>query len=158
VVPRWDADAGAFISGSATIRDEFLRLVETYGAPAEASAVVAAADPDAMPADDIRGYARDGAPDLGAYELGASGDGDGDPGDGDGDPTTGDGDGDPATGDGDGDPSGSDGTGESETGAEPGSDGDAGCSCSSDGSPPVGLSLVLLALLGLRRGRSSHGA
>ena len=72
VLPSWDADTRAFESGTTTIRDEFLRLVETYAALGEGSPAVDAADPTDMPADDIRGYARDSAPDLGAYERGAS--------------------------------------------------------------------------------------
>ena len=71
-MPRWDPDADAFPSGSPTIRDEFLLLVETYGALAEGSVAVGAADPAHMPADDIRGLLRDEQPDLGAYELSAS--------------------------------------------------------------------------------------
>lgn len=71
VLPRWDGGAGAFESGATTIREEFLRLVETYGAlPATSPAIGAALV--APPADDIRGLARDGQPDLGAYERGVS--------------------------------------------------------------------------------------
>jgi MYXO-CTERM domain-containing protein len=148
VLPRWDADAGAFVSGSATIREEFLRLVESYGALAEPSAAASAADPANMPGDDIRAFARDSEPDLGAYELGAvSGDGDGDPGDGDGDPGDGDGDGDSSGSGSDGDAGGS----ESETGAGAADGGGEGCSCRGGDSVPGAALLLIVGLLGLRR-------
>lgn len=72
VMSEWDANAGAFKSGAVTIRDEFLRLVEAYGALGNGSPAADAADAAHMPADDIRGLARDTKPDIGAYELGAS--------------------------------------------------------------------------------------
>ncbi len=72
VLPRWDENAGAFPSGSTTIREEHSRLVERYGAIAAASPAAGAADPSDMPADDIRGFARDSTPDIGAYEAGAT--------------------------------------------------------------------------------------
>jgi hypothetical protein len=70
VLPRWD-ESSAFPSGSKSIREEFLRLVETYGALGAGSPAIDAADAAHMPSEDIRGYARDGSPDLGAYEWGA---------------------------------------------------------------------------------------
>jgi MYXO-CTERM domain-containing protein len=71
VLPRWDRGASAFESGATTIREEFLRLVDTYGALPAASPAIGAATVD-PPADDIRGLARDDQPDLGAYEYGVS--------------------------------------------------------------------------------------
>lgn len=59
----------AFASGSASVRQEFLRLVERYGAIPAGSPAVGAADPTYAPADDILGRPRAGAPDLGAYEY-----------------------------------------------------------------------------------------
>jgi IPT/TIG domain/S-layer homology domain len=72
VLPRWNGTS--FASGSATIRQEFERLVGLYGAinTGVGSPAVGAADPAFTPADDIRGRARDASPDLGAYEAGAS--------------------------------------------------------------------------------------
>ena len=71
VLPRWNG--AAFPSGSATIRQEFERLVEAYGAPANAGPVVDQADFARAPADDIRGRPRGSSPDLGAYETASSG-------------------------------------------------------------------------------------
>jgi hypothetical protein len=71
VLPRWNGTA--FASGSATIREELERLVALYGAPAGGSPVIDAADPAFAPADDVLGRPRGAAPDLGAYEVGASG-------------------------------------------------------------------------------------
>jgi hypothetical protein len=69
VVPRWNAGAGLFADGSATIRQAFERLVSLYGAPAVNSAALNLADGAQTPADDILGRPRAGfAPDLGAYE------------------------------------------------------------------------------------------
>jgi hypothetical protein len=69
ILPAWDEGAGRFPAGSASIRQEFERLVLTYGAPAEGSPAIDAADPAAMPADDILGRARDSRPDIGAFEY-----------------------------------------------------------------------------------------
>jgi cytoskeletal protein CcmA (bactofilin family) len=71
VLPRWNGTA--FLSGSATIREEFERLVGLYGAPAAGSPAFDAADPAFAPADDILGRPRGEAPDLGAYESGVAG-------------------------------------------------------------------------------------
>jgi MYXO-CTERM domain-containing protein len=71
VLPRWDANAGAFSSGSKSIREEFLRLVNRYGALGVGSGAIDAADPSQMPAGDIRGLARGANPDIGAFEFGA---------------------------------------------------------------------------------------
>jgi hypothetical protein len=66
-LPRWEG--GAFLSGSATIRQEFVRLVETYARPAAGSPAIGAAKPETALADDILGRARSSTPDLGAYEY-----------------------------------------------------------------------------------------
>lgn len=72
VEPRFDETAGTFPSGATSIREEFLRLVETYGAIPEGSPAVGAADGTSMPSADIRNLERDASPDLGAYERGAT--------------------------------------------------------------------------------------
>jgi hypothetical protein len=69
VLPEWDASSGRFVSGSATVREEFVRLVDLYGSIPETSPAVDAADPAHMPADDILGRTRDSSPDVGAYEF-----------------------------------------------------------------------------------------
>jgi len=66
VLPIWDGER--FASGTTAIRDEFVRIVETYGALGSTSPAVDAADPATAAADDILGRRRDG-PDLGAYET-----------------------------------------------------------------------------------------
>lgn len=72
-LPRWDAQANAFPSGAITIREEFLRLVETYGALGAGSPAIDAADAANMPAADIRNLTRDDQPDVGAFEVNAGG-------------------------------------------------------------------------------------
>jgi hypothetical protein len=71
VLPRWNGTA--FVSGNATIREEFERLVGLYGAISAASPAAGAADPGFAPADDILGRPRDATPDLGSYEAAAAG-------------------------------------------------------------------------------------
>jgi hypothetical protein len=73
VLPRWAGTA--FPSGSATIRQEFERLVAAYGVPAAPGPAVDQADVGRMPGDDILGRprTRGAAPDLGAYETGGTG-------------------------------------------------------------------------------------
>lgn len=66
VLPRWTG--AAFLSGNATIRQEFLRLVSAYGQPAGGSPVVDAANGAQASAEDILGRAR-GPADIGAYET-----------------------------------------------------------------------------------------
>jgi hypothetical protein len=69
VLPRWDTTTNAFLSGSTTIREELVRLVNAYGSIPAGSPAVGAADPTQMPADDILGNPRDPKPDLGAFEF-----------------------------------------------------------------------------------------
>jgi hypothetical protein len=73
VLPRRDPKTGLFLSGSATIRQEFERLVLQYAALPAGSPAVDAADAAHTPPDDILGRPRPagGRPDLGAFEHGA---------------------------------------------------------------------------------------
>jgi hypothetical protein len=67
VLPRWNGSA--FVSGNTTIRQEFERLVNLYGAPASGSPALNAANSAQAPTDDILGRPRNGlAPDIGAFE------------------------------------------------------------------------------------------
>jgi hypothetical protein len=68
VLPRWNGTA--FVSGSTTIRQEFVRLVNLYGAIPAGSPGHNQADAALSPADDILGNPRS-TPDLGAYEVSA---------------------------------------------------------------------------------------
>ena len=69
--PVWDADAGLFPSGAKSIREQFLAFVDQYGSIAPGSAAIDQADATNVPREDIRGYVRGAAPDVGAFELGA---------------------------------------------------------------------------------------
>jgi hypothetical protein len=78
VLPVLDEGSGTFPSGSTTIRQEFERLVNAYGALPAGSPARGAADAANMPATDILGRARDAHPDLGCFEVdGATGGGSG---------------------------------------------------------------------------------
>jgi hypothetical protein len=66
LLPRWDG--ALFLSGNTTIRQEFIRLVESYGKIPAESPAINLADPAYAPADDILGYPRSATPDPGAYE------------------------------------------------------------------------------------------
>ena len=66
VLPHWNGTS--FPSGSATIRDEFVRLVGLYGAIPGTSQAVNQADAVNAPVDDILGNPRS-TPDVGAYEV-----------------------------------------------------------------------------------------
>ena len=68
IIPRWNGSA--FPSGSSTIRQEFVRLVEEYGRIPANSPAVGKANSAFAPADDILGHSRGGTADLGAYEAG----------------------------------------------------------------------------------------
>ena len=67
ILPRWNGTM--FLSGSTSIRQEFERLVNLYGAISGASPAVGQADPAFAPADDILGRPRSSSPSLGAYEY-----------------------------------------------------------------------------------------
>ncbi len=58
IVPRWSPETGLFADGSATIREVFVRLVETYGTPGAGSAAFGLADPSRAPGHDILGRPR----------------------------------------------------------------------------------------------------
>lgn len=66
VLPHWTGSA--FPSGKGSIREEFVRLVESYGATSIFNPGKDKADPGFAPPDDILGQRRSGLPDLGAYE------------------------------------------------------------------------------------------
>ncbi len=66
-VPRWNGST--FASGSTSIRQEFERLVNRYGAIPNAGPAIAKADLAFAPADDILGRPRSATPDLGAHEY-----------------------------------------------------------------------------------------
>jgi hypothetical protein len=66
VLPRWNGLS--FMSGSSSIREEFVRLVEAYGKIPAESPSVGQADPAQAPSDDILGHLRPPSPGLGAYE------------------------------------------------------------------------------------------
>jgi hypothetical protein len=70
VLPRWNGSA--FLSGSTSIREEFVRLVEQYGKILPGSPANGKADRAFAPADDILGRPRTATPDLGAYEYNLS--------------------------------------------------------------------------------------
>ena len=72
LLPRWNGSA--FLSGSSSIRQEFERLVNLYGAIPYASQARDKADPAFVPVDDILGRPRTAAPDLGAYEYAVTAD------------------------------------------------------------------------------------
>lgn len=67
VLPVWKGTG--FASGSATIREEFLRLAGLYGTFPGTSPAIDRADPAYTPVEDIFGRRRDSRPDLGAYEY-----------------------------------------------------------------------------------------
>jgi hypothetical protein len=72
VPPVWEAANRLFRSGSRTVREEFERLARTHAAIPAGSPARGAAWSERMPREDILGFERDTAPDLGAFEIGAS--------------------------------------------------------------------------------------
>ncbi len=73
ILPVFDEGSGMFISGSATIRQEFERLVNFYGAIPQNSPARDAALISNMPIVDILGNLRDALPDIGSFEYLGSG-------------------------------------------------------------------------------------
>ena len=71
ILPRWTGDS--FLSGSATIRQEFERLTQTYGVPDPSSSIVGMADPNNAPTSEILGRVRTAVPDPGAFAVNATG-------------------------------------------------------------------------------------
>ena len=67
--PRWDASAGRFADGSATICEAHRGMVEAFATPGASSGALDRADPDQAPADDILGRSRGASPDVGAVEI-----------------------------------------------------------------------------------------
>lgn len=65
-LPRWNGSA--FLSGNATIRQEFVRLVTQYGQIPAGSPAINQADAGPAPTDDILGRSRSLFPDMGAFE------------------------------------------------------------------------------------------
>ncbi|GJM42215.1 MAG: hypothetical protein DHS20C20_24970 [Ardenticatenaceae bacterium] len=68
VLPRWQGTE--FLSGNTTIRQEFERLVDTYGRLPNSSPAIGQADPAFAPVDDILGNYRGIVADMGAFEYG----------------------------------------------------------------------------------------
>jgi hypothetical protein len=66
VLPHWSG--AGFVSGSSSIRQEFIRLVRLYGSLPGTSPAINQANPAYAPPDDILRRPRRGLPDLGAYE------------------------------------------------------------------------------------------
>jgi fibronectin type 3 domain-containing protein len=75
IFPRWDNNQKSFLSGNTTIRQEFVRLANTFGVIPSDSSAIDQANPNYAPVDDILGRSRatgGSAPDLGAFEYGAT--------------------------------------------------------------------------------------
>jgi hypothetical protein len=68
-LPRWNAEAGLFAGGYATIREVFVAWATAHGTPAANGAAIDAARVDQAPGDDLLGHPRGNAPDLGAVEV-----------------------------------------------------------------------------------------
>jgi hypothetical protein len=68
-LPIFDENTQRFISGNTSIRAEFERLVNAYGAIPGSSPAVDLADSALMPLDDILGNPRGSASDIGAFEY-----------------------------------------------------------------------------------------
>lgn len=68
ILPRWTGSS--FLCGTTTIRDEFVRLAQTYGRIPPESAAIDLADGNYAPPDDILRQPRTALPDIGAYEAG----------------------------------------------------------------------------------------
>ena len=71
VLPRWNGSA--FLSGSSSIRQEFIRLVNQYGQIPVGSPAIDKALPAHAPSTDILGQARGSTPDVGAFEYSGGG-------------------------------------------------------------------------------------
>jgi hypothetical protein len=70
VLPRLNGRSGTFISGSTSIRQEFLRLANLYAPLETGSGALNAALAAQAPADDILGNTRGAQPDIGCFEVG----------------------------------------------------------------------------------------
>ncbi len=67
LLPRWSGSS--FLSGNMTIRDEFIRLVETYGRVPTDSPALGQADPGRAPGHDILRCPRPARPAMGVYDY-----------------------------------------------------------------------------------------
>lgn len=67
IYPRWNGSS--FISGSMSIRQEFVRLVMRYGSLSILSRGLGIADPSLAPPDDILHRPRSSKPSMGAYDI-----------------------------------------------------------------------------------------
>ncbi|OGF50576.1 MAG: hypothetical protein A2231_10035 [Candidatus Firestonebacteria bacterium RIFOXYA2_FULL_40_8] len=70
VLPKWSPSSGKFPSGNFTIRQEFERLVNAYGAITGGSPAFNTAENINMPVEDILGNTRETQKDIGCFEYG----------------------------------------------------------------------------------------
>jgi hypothetical protein len=67
ILPRWNG--ATFVSGTSSIREEFVRLVTEYGTLPFSSEALGIADPEFSPPYDILGNYRPIEPSMGAYDI-----------------------------------------------------------------------------------------
>lgn len=72
-LPRWVEGANMFADGSSSIREAFVALATTFGAPGNPGPAIETGRGDIAPASDLLGNPRDGMPDIGAIEASLGG-------------------------------------------------------------------------------------